>query len=118
MIQILIAITIAVGVGGLIITYWVNSLPVGQGGPASHDHGWGLHAFGVSQKHGQNRGYRPDTQHTSRRNPTYMLNSIVNQNPLRWTAEVSGLPVDVGEMPREVQVISYEQGMIPYIPAD
>ena len=33
-------------------------------------------------------------------------------------AEVNGLLVDVREMPREVQVIAYEKGMIPYIPAD
>jgi len=26
--------------------------------------------------------------------------------------------VDIRTMPREVQVIAYEKGMIPYIPAD
>ena len=26
--------------------------------------------------------------------------------------------VDMRDMPREVQVIAYEKGMIPYIPAD
>jgi hypothetical protein len=47
-----------------------------------------------------------------------MLKSIVDQNPLVWMAEVDGLLVDVRDMPREVQVIAYEKGMIPYIPAD
>ena len=50
--------------------------------------------------------------------PTWMLKGIVDQNPLVWMAEVNGLLVDVRDMPREVQVIAYEKGMIPYIPAD
>jgi hypothetical protein len=50
--------------------------------------------------------------------PTWMLKSIVDQNPLVWMAEVNGMLVDIHEMPREVQVIAYEKGMIPYIPAD
>ena len=32
--------------------------------------------------------------------------------------EVTGMLVDMRDMPREVQVIAYEKGMIPYIPAD
>ena len=49
---------------------------------------------------------------------TWMLKSIADQNPLLWMAEVNGLLVDLRETPREVQVIAYEKGMIPYIPAD
>ena len=30
----------------------------------------------------------------------------------------NGMLVDIREMPRDVQVIAYEKGMIPYIPAD
>jgi hypothetical protein len=33
-------------------------------------------------------------------------------------AEVNGLLVDLRQMPREVQMIAYDKGMIPYIPAD
>jgi hypothetical protein len=47
-----------------------------------------------------------------------MLKSIVAQDPLVWMAEVNGMLVDIREMPREVQVIAFEKGMIPYIPAD
>ena len=47
-----------------------------------------------------------------------MLKSIINQNPLVWMAEVNSLLVDVRDMPREVQVIAYEKGLIPYVPAD
>ena len=44
--------------------------------------------------------------------------SLVGENPLVWMAEVNGMLVDIREMPREVQVMAYEKGMIPYIPAD
>jgi hypothetical protein len=47
-----------------------------------------------------------------------MLKSIADRNPLVWIAEVNGMLVDLRDMPREVQVIAYEKGMIPYIPAD
>jgi hypothetical protein len=59
-----------------------------------------------------------DALHTNRMDPTWMLKSIVDQSPLVWMAEINGVLVDIRVMPREVQVIAYEKGMIPYIPAD
>jgi hypothetical protein len=59
-----------------------------------------------------------DALHTNRMDPTWMLQSFVDRNPLVWMAEVNGLLVDLRDMPREVQQIAYEKGMIPYIPAD
>ena len=56
--------------------------------------------------------------HTNRMDPTWMLSSIVGRNPFVWMAEVNGFPVDLRQMPRNIQVIAYEKGMIPYIPAD
>lgn len=50
--------------------------------------------------------------------PTWMLANLVDRNPLVWMAEVNGILVDLRLMPREVQAIAYEKGMIPYIPAD
>ena len=47
-----------------------------------------------------------------------MLPSLVDQNPLVWMAEVNGVLVDLRYMPRDLQVIAYEKGMIPYVPAD
>ena len=44
--------------------------------------------------------------------PTWMLRSIVDRNPLVSITEVNGLLVDVRDMPREVQVIAYEKGLI------
>nr|WP_274597284.1 DUF6398 domain-containing protein [Microvirga tunisiensis] len=51
-------------------------------------------------------------------NPEWSLPSLLKRNPLVWMAEVNGMLVDLREMPREVQEIAFEQGMIPYIPAD
>ena len=59
-----------------------------------------------------------DALHTHRMDPTWMLASLIDQNPLVWLAEVNGMLVDLRETPREVQVIAFEKGMIPYIPAD
>jgi hypothetical protein len=53
----------------------------------------------------------------SRLNPEWSLPSLLDQNPL-LCAEVNGLLVDLRDMPREVQQIAFEKGMIPYIPAD
>ena len=44
--------------------------------------------------------------------------SLVETHPLVWMADVNGVPVDLRTMPREVQEIAFEKGMIPYIPAD
>jgi hypothetical protein len=43
---------------------------------------------------------------------------LVEKNPLVWMAEVNGLLVDLRDMPREIQEIAFEDGLIPYIPAD
>lgn len=54
----------------------------------------------------------------NRLDPSWSLPSLLDTNPLVWMAEVNGLLVDLREMPREIQEIAFEQGMIPYIPAD
>jgi len=50
--------------------------------------------------------------------PDWCLPSRVDDNPLVWMLEVNGFVVDVRHLPREVQEIAYEKGLIPYIPAD
>ncbi len=55
---------------------------------------------------------------TSRLNPEWSLPSLLDQNPLVWMAQVNGVLVDLRDMPREVQEIAFEKGMIPYIPDD
>jgi Domain of unknown function (DUF6398) len=53
-----------------------------------------------------------------RMDPQWTLPSLAASNPLTWMAQVNGLLVDLRTMPREVQQIAFDQGMIPYIPAD
>jgi hypothetical protein len=50
--------------------------------------------------------------------PNWCLPSLVDSNPLIWILEVNGFMVDVRNMPREVQEIAFDKGLIPYIPAD
>jgi hypothetical protein len=50
--------------------------------------------------------------------PDWTLPSRVDNNPLIWILNVNGYMVDIRSMPREVQVIAFEKGLIPYIPAD
>jgi hypothetical protein len=53
-----------------------------------------------------------------RMNPKWSLPRLVETNPLVWMAEVNGLLVDLRDMPREVQEIAFQKGMIPYVPGD
>jgi hypothetical protein len=53
-----------------------------------------------------------------RMDPQWTLPSLAASNPLTWMAQDNGLLVDLRTMPREVQQIAFDQGMIPYIPAD
>jgi len=50
--------------------------------------------------------------------PDWCLPSKLGDNPLVWMLEVNGLLVDIRMAPREAQVVAYEKGLIPYIPAD
>lgn len=76
-------------------------------------------AFGVGQStaNAKARVIR-DALRVNRMDPAWMLRDFVDRNPLLWMAEVNGALVDLRHMPREVQEIAYEKGMIPYIPAD
>ncbi|NQV24150.1 MAG: hypothetical protein HQ518_07255 [Rhodopirellula sp.] len=50
--------------------------------------------------------------------PDYTVASRLDSNPMVWMAEVDGLIMDLSSAPREIQEAAYEQGLIPYIPAD
>ena len=50
--------------------------------------------------------------------PQWTLPSLAEKKPLMWMAEVNGQLVDLRNMPGEIQEIAYEDGLIPYIPAD
>ena len=76
-------------------------------------------AFGVSKSSGANKARLiRDTFNMYQMDPKWCLPSMIDENPLVWMLEVNGLVVDVRRMPREVQEIAFQKGLIPYIPAD
>ena len=76
-------------------------------------------AFGVGQSTASAKArIISDALHLNRMDPTWMLKGLVDQSPFVWMAEVNGVLVDLRQMPREMQAIAFEKGMIPHIPAD
>ncbi len=76
-------------------------------------------AFGVGQSTASAKArVISDALGAHRMDPRWTLRSLIDRNPLVWMAEVNGFLVDLRDMPREVQVIAYNKGMIPYVPAD
>jgi hypothetical protein len=76
-------------------------------------------ALGVAERTGQDRSRRVrQALKMSRFDPDWYLPSQANEDPLAWYITVQGVPVDARTMPREVQEIAYEKGLIPYLPDD
>jgi hypothetical protein len=76
-------------------------------------------ACGVSKSSGENKAKLiRDLLKMYPLDPNWCLPGHIENNPLIWTLKVNGMMVDVRHMPREVQVIAYDKGLIPYIPAD
>ena len=50
--------------------------------------------------------------------PNWSLPSRLDENPTVWMLEYNGLIMDMRLAPRELQELAFNQGMIPYIPAD
>ena len=48
----------------------------------------------------------------------WSLPSRADKNPLIWMLSVNGFIMDIRQAPREAQEVGFEQGLIPYIPAD
>jgi len=48
----------------------------------------------------------------------WSLPSRADKNPLIWMLSVNGFMMDIRRAPREAQEVAFEQGLIPYIPAD
>jgi len=75
--------------------------------------------FGVSQASGsaKSKAIR-DLFKIRPLDPDWTLPSRMEDNPLIWMLEVNGLPMDIRYAPREAQVVAFEKGLIPHIPAD
>jgi len=50
--------------------------------------------------------------------PRWTLPSQLDNHPYLWLISVNGFIIDVRNAPREIQELAYQQGLIPYIPAD
>jgi hypothetical protein len=48
----------------------------------------------------------------------WTLPSRMDAISIIWMLEVNGLIMDIRRCPREAQVVAFEKGLIPYIPAD
>ena len=74
-------------------------------------------AFGVSKSGGANKAKLiRDMFDMIQFDPRWCLPSQIDQNPMAWLIQVNGLIVDARHMPREVQELAYQKGLIPYVP--
>jgi Domain of unknown function (DUF6398) len=75
--------------------------------------------FGVSEATGSAKSMAiRDLLGIDRLSPEWTLPSRMDDNPLIWMLEVNGLIMDIRRCPRAAQVVAFEKGLIPYIPAD
>jgi Domain of unknown function (DUF6398) len=47
----------------------------------------------------------------------WMLPSKMDDNPIVWMLTVNGFIMDIRDAPVEAQIVAYEKGLIPYVPA-
>lgn len=47
----------------------------------------------------------------------WCLPLMVEDNPMLWMVSIDGFPLDARMLPVEMQVVCYEKGLIPYVPA-
>lgn len=74
-------------------------------------------AFGVGQSTGAAKSKAVRAALGMRRmDPQWCRPSKMENNLMAWLITVNGLIVDARYMPREVQEIAYEKGLIPYLP--
>ncbi len=75
--------------------------------------------FGVGQSTGQGKSkIVRDLLDMFQMAPEWTIPSKVATNPMTWMLEVNGMIVDARHAPRDLQVVAYEKGLIPFIPAD
>ena len=76
-------------------------------------------AFGVAESTGQGKSKAIRTMLKIRQfDHRWTLPSRMDDSPLIWMLEVNGLIMDIRRCPREAQLVAFEKGLIPYIPAD
>jgi hypothetical protein len=76
-------------------------------------------AFGVAESTGQGKSKAIRTTLKVRQfDHRWTLPSRMDDISMIWMLEVNGLIMDIRRCPREAQVVAFEKGLIPYIPAD
>jgi hypothetical protein len=75
--------------------------------------------FGIGQSTGQAKSKLVrDILKMNQLDQNWSFSSMLNSNPLVWMLSVNGIMVDVRRMPREVQEMAFDRGLIPHIPDD
>lgn len=75
--------------------------------------------FGVANSTGQGKSMAIKRMFgIGRLNPDWTLPSRYADNPLVWNVEIDGMLVDIRQESREQQEAAFQEGLIPYIPAD
>ena len=76
-------------------------------------------AFGVAESTGQGKSKAIRTMLKIRQfDHRWTLPSRLDDISMIWMLEVNGFIMDIRRCPREAQVVAFEKGLIPYIPAD
>jgi hypothetical protein len=74
-------------------------------------------AFGVALRTAQSRAKRVrEALKMGPFDPDWYVTPQMVEDPLAWYITVRGQVVDARQMPREVQEIAVEKGLIPYLP--
>jgi len=76
-------------------------------------------AFGVPKSTGYAKSkVVRDALDMMQMDPNWYLPSRMDENVMAWTIMVNGFIVDARSLPREIQEIAYQKGLIPYIPGE
>lgn len=74
-------------------------------------------AFGVGESTGQGKSMLIRKMLKIRSmDPTWLLRSHLDQNPMAWVIEVNGFLLDARFLKREIQEEALRKGLIPHIP--
>ncbi len=75
--------------------------------------------FGVSSQTASSKAKQiRDLLKINRLDWTWMLPSRRDESPIAWMISVNGYMLDARQVPREIQEIAFEKGLIPYIPGE
>jgi hypothetical protein len=76
-------------------------------------------AFGIPKRTGYTKSKAVrDALNMMQMDPNWYLPSRMDENVMAWHIMVNGFIVDARTMPRDIQEIAYEKGLIPYIPGE